>query len=83
MNGSRWRAALVLTVAGAGIAALAAAMAAPGADANLTYRAYLPQISQAEEAPTPVRTATPAPTSASSSRQIFWPKPAPNRAKEW
>lgn len=62
MNGSRWRVALVLAVAGAGVAAMGAAIAAPGADANLTYRAYLPQISQAETAPTPVPAATPTPT---------------------
>ncbi|MFN8507207.1 MAG: class F sortase [Dehalococcoidia bacterium] len=55
------RAAAIALVAGMGLAMLAAAFAAPGEGPALPYRAYMPQVSQAELPPLPIATPTPVP----------------------
>lgn len=54
-----WRAAAIALVAGAGLGVLAAAAAMPGESPALPYRAYLPQVSQADARPAEVPTPAP------------------------
>ncbi len=56
-----WRTAAIALVAGAGLASLAAAAARPGESPTLPYRAYIPQVSQAEAPPVAVPTPSPVP----------------------